>query len=91
MDLGRAQWQVSQGLLAMREFNRAGHPSLIQTPKKRSCWKHNKRHLQQSNICPFAHDSLQAVIGNDAHNCGVLNTGLTEEEICEIASDYGYL
>ena len=53
--------------------------------------EHNKRHLQQSNISPFAHGPLQAVIGNDAHNCGVLNAGLTEEEIREIASNYGHL
>ena len=59
--------------------------------KEKVLLDYNARHLQQSNISPFVHGPLQEVIGHDAHNCGVLNSGLTEEEIQEIAGNYGHL
>ena len=48
--------------------------------KEKVLLDYNDKHLQQSNISPFVYGPLQAVIGHDAHKCGVLNSGLTRKK-----------
>ena len=50
--------------------------------------KYNERHLQQSNISPFAHGQLSDLIGHDASNSKILHS-LTDREIQNISNQYG--
>ena len=75
-----------------KEGSMQGWDMIMDTTQKEDILlKYNEQHLQKSNISPFTHGPLHKLIGHDAHNCRILNSGLTNDEIKEIASNYGHL
>ena len=58
--------------------------------KEEGLLRYNERHLQQSNISPFAHGPLSNLIGHDASNSEILHT-LTDDEIENISNEYGHV
>ena len=58
--------------------------------KEEGLLRYNERHLQQSNISPFAHGPLSNLIGHDTSNSEILHT-LTDDEIENISNEYGHV